>query len=105
LFLLAGVTNQKGEVAFTKAFLVCDPDGHVWSVAERQAFMSREESNHRAAATPGHELEPLYHEPISYGEPLMFLLDESRLQEYLRLELHRLNKLDQRLSSAGKQIG
>jgi hypothetical protein len=67
--------------------------------------MSREKSNHRTAATPGQELEHLYQEPISYGEPLMFLLDESRLQEYFRLELHRLNKLDQRLSLAGKQIG
>jgi len=38
----------------------------------------------------------VYREPISFGEPTMFWVDEARLQEYLRLELERLNKSDKR---------
>ena len=63
----------------------------VGAIAERQAFMSREKSNNSAATMPRLELEHLYHEPVSFGEPLMFLVDEARLQEYFRVELLRVN--------------
>jgi hypothetical protein len=66
--------------------------------------MNREQSNNRAATPPRHELEDLYHEPSSFGEPPMFLVDEARLEEYFRLE-QQLNNSDERLSSAGRLRG
>jgi hypothetical protein len=65
--------------------------------------MSQEKSNNRAE-TAGHASKQLHSAPVAFGEPLMFLLDEAGLQEYVRLELQRLNKLDQGLNSAGGSI-
>jgi hypothetical protein len=58
--------------------------------------MSREKSSNRTAIPAKHALEHVYREPISFGEPTMFWVDEARLQEYLRLELERRNKSDKR---------
>ena len=35
--------------------------------------------------------------PVLFGDPAMFCVDESLLQEYLRLELERLSKSDKTL--------
>ncbi len=56
--------------------------------------MSREKSSNRTAIPAKHPLKYVHRESVSFGEPTMFWVDEARLQEYLRLELERLNKSD-----------
>ena len=58
--------------------------------------MSRQKSSNQTAIPAKQALEHVYREPISFGEPTMFWVGEARLQEYLRLELERLNKSDKR---------
>ena len=58
--------------------------------------MSREKSSNRTAIPAKHPLKYVHRESVSFGEPTTFWVDEARLQEYLRLELERLNKSDKR---------
>ena len=59
-------------------------------------FMSKDQSRKRAAITARHPLEYAYREPISFGEPAMFCVDEARLEEYLQRGLERRSNSDKR---------
>lgn len=66
------------------------------AIADEEKFVSREESSNRTAILAKRPSEYVYRETVPFGEPTMFWVDEAGLQEYLRLELERLNKSDQR---------
>ena len=52
--------------------------------------MDKEEPS--TAAPEKHLLGYINREPVAFGEPPMFWVDETRLHEYLGLELRRLSK-------------
>jgi len=55
--------------------------------------MSKEEPS---TAPEKHLLGYINREPVAFGEPAMFWVDEARLHEYLGLELRRLSRSNKR---------
>ena len=58
--------------------------------------MSKEKSSSGTPSPAIHALEHVAREQASFGEPAMFWVDEAHLQDYVRLEVARLNKSDKR---------
>jgi hypothetical protein len=57
--------------------------------------VSREKSS-TAISTEKHPLQCVHPDPVVFGEPAMFWLDEVQLHEYLGFELERLSKSETR---------